>query len=1120
MSGNEEKKLTVPKFSSFKPKAPDFAPLNQSAVPKFSSFKPKPSSPAQSTQPSHDEAARARKSGTHDTDREKRHRHESRHHDDRPRHRSEHRSENRHRDQKRKTSRSRERPVVKKIAASQSFYDRASNGVFVIDTKGDPLIRRYGGNDRSRVPLYRRGGRGRILGSDGYLYIHRDGPQERFSIRQPGEGSSVFRDRALLQSKVHRVKPKRIRVRVNPGGDHARNKEEDFVPLSTSSKRRRTEESGSSGDEKPSYRSIEGKAKAHEFSDSDVDFDSEDSQDEDIHSVDPLKHRSIELSRQVKERPQDIEAWLELINHQDVLLNAGSTLDREVTKGEIHSFAEIKISMYESALAQAKTVEDEERLLLGLMLEGAKVWSSSKLENRWVEVAKKHESSFCLWKARVDHKLTNLSTFQYNDIKALCVDRLRAVPKQTKVSLSPGPGYEANDTETSRYEQMIYVFLRATKLAYGSGFREMAVAAWQALIELSLQRPSVCGTMAEPQILDMFRNFWEDEAPRIGEDNALGWNNYVQADGAVEPPEPQRDDDAIRESRDVYKSWGATELVRAQHSRTPGRATDDVLEDDPYRVVMFSDIEDLLFVVPKETVPRVRRQLIDAFLLFCCLPPAFRASNWTEAAENDTLIAGSSKLFENDVLRKPNEPDTVDETKKLPSFQQDGSRFAASADLLFGGPEWFSLFSGWTSTSRREDGPVELSWAANTLRLLVHSGDFKELGEYSLAVDVVDEPGSTKKRAKALIKQDPNNLSLYNAYALAESAKGKIEVGRQVVATAMGLVSPSNRGDGLMLGASWAWMELQAGHKEQAVARLCTAADESLRAALGSWVATPAQLLKAHQTMQASLEQQLSINDFDAAAVTAECVALLMYLTAQEGSEPTSEAQGSISAAMERIWTVSSELCARGRSKSQGHERLLQAAARLLYHHASRGPFRRAYLREQLHQCIELFPRNTMFLSLFAWASTTFGIDDPVRDILRKVALANTNGCISNRIFAIRYELQRGNVHSTQAAFERALDNPACRSNPDLWRCYIKFSYARKQFRHKAKDVFFRGLQCCPWSKELALEAYTTLINIMDEFELRSVFNTMTSKGLRIHIDLEEFVGRHDKTRAKRGEGH
>ncbi|KAM0527499.1 hypothetical protein ACHAP6_003741 [Verticillium nonalfalfae] len=193
-----------------------------------------------------------------------------------------------------------------------------------------------------------------------------------------------------------------------------------------------------------------------------------------------------------------------------------------------------------------------------------------------------------------------------------------------------------------------------------------------------------------------------------------------------------------------------------------------------------------------------------------------------------------------------------------------------------------------------------------------------------------------------------------------------------------------------------------------------------------------------------------------------------------------------------------------------------RSAARLLYFHARQGPFRSAYLREQLAKCLGIFPRNTMFLSLFAWASSSFGIDDPVGDMLRSTALANQNDCVSSRIFAIKYELQRGNSHSTRAAFEQALKSPACRANSELWRSYVQFSHSRKELRAKAKEIFFRGLGQCPWSKDLAMEAFTTLANVMDEFELGSVFNTMQSKGLRLHVELDEFLAAQGRETGRR----
>lgn len=132
-------------------------------------------------------------------------------------------------------------------------------------------------------------------------------------------------------------------------------------------------------------------------------------------------------------------------------------------------------------------------------------------------------------------------------------------------------------------------------------------------------------------------------------------------------------------------------------------------------------------------------------------------------------------------------------------------------------------------------------------------------------------------------------------------------------------------------------MELEAGDNAKAVVRLCAAVDETLRNSPESAGATPTQVVRACEMLLDSLEQQMSTRKLDDAVATAECLTLLVYLTTQDIYEPTSEAQGSISAAMERLWTVSSDLCSRGLAKSQSHERLLQFGARLLYHHASRG---------------------------------------------------------------------------------------------------------------------------------------------------------------------------------------
>jgi hypothetical protein len=48
------------------------------------------------------------------------------------------------------------------------------------------------------------------------------------------------------------------------------------------------------------------------------------------------------------------------------------------------------------------------------------------------------------------------------------------------------------------------------------------------------------------------------------------------------------------------------------------------------------------------------------------------------------------------------------------------------------------------------------------------------------------------------------------------------------------------------------------------------------------------------------------------------------------------------------------------------------------------------------------------------------------------------------------------------------------------------------------------------------MEAFLTLNREMDSSELKGIFETMTSKGLRIHVDLEEFLDK--KKNERRGE--
>ncbi|KAI1469580.1 DUF1740-domain-containing protein [Daldinia caldariorum] len=1066
MSSKPEKKSTVPKFSSFKPQPEKPQP-------------PQEASSEELKQPCTPSVSRREDQGSLG-------------------------------DRSRQTEKSRHQRLPQRPSPPEQ--DR--NTLFVYDKRGDSLIRRYGGNNPRDIPNYRRLGFGRILGVDGYMRIDHTGSRDEFFLLGFRESGSLFgSDRKTLLTKGGHFKSQPIRVRRERSQTVTGS--EDFVPLKTSKKRKRVRlESGdSSSDEAQAYRSIHGKSKSHEHSDSDVEYGSETSTGSKDRSVDdPMSLKSIELSRRVRDHPQDIDAWFELVDHQDTLLRNSGQDGRHPTAAEVKSFADIKLSLLEQAYSHATTDLQREMLQLRIMREGSKIWDNATISKRWSQALDKHDMNFDLWKEYTNFQQTRLSTFGYEKILHHYTKRLDRLARETLMK-------QNEEIEFKLYEQMIYVFLRATRFIADSGYKELAIATWQAALELTFARPSNFPEKMSIAPPSDFQNFWESEVPRIGEDAALGWATFAEGSQALEPPEPKTADEFTSpNTRDGYKAWSIFEQHKARAAATPARTMDDGAEDDPFRVVMYADIQDMLLHLPNELIPNLRCQLLDTFLIFCQLPPAFSSSNIVrEMLQDDFLVRSPAdpiviESSSNQVIN------TEEQNKRPPEFAHDYPRMEATPEVFFPLPHWFRRMG-----KIRDSIPADqYTWISTTLKQLVHTFGVHELGPYYLAFKSLNEPGEEKKTAKTLLKQDSSNTDLYLGYSILEWAKGNEDVARNTITAAIGIPVMSVHSK-LTLGIAAAWMELENCNLAKATLQLCALSDgpSSIRTIPDNQTASTAQILKAKHFLSSNRDYLLSSADADEAVIYAEGLALLEYLTQQSNKEPSSGNQGDIWSAVSSISTCSNELVSRHYGLSSCHEKLLQSAARLLYYHATQGPFRPGLLREQLTKYINFFPQNTLFLSLYAWREARLSIDDRVRSILDKVVLVDRFDCVSSRVFAIRYESRTGNVHSTRAAFEHALESEACRNHPGLWISYIRFCHGRKELRAKAKSVFYRALQCCPWSKDVFMEAFATLVRDMDSSELKSVYNTMCEKGLRVHVEMEEFVegwrrGQKEKERVRR----
>lgn len=703
------------------------------------------------------------------------------------------------------------RPASTREKDSRKDSACLDNDLFVLDKRGDPLIQQYESNDRARVPSYYRFGGGRIIGSPGFLTIHRDGAQEQFSIRAPGEGSgkgSAFRDKALVAAAA-RSQSKRIR----PSADQPLPApSDDYIPLGPSRKRKRDHQDPSDSPA-PDYRSIHGKAKQDtHHSDSDSDSDSDRSsrsrsrsrspspdrapKPSNDHELTTTKTRAIALSRHVRSNPTDIPAWLALIALQDALFREdhphSSAIPGPLTAEEKHALAELKLSLYQEALPHATAAGDRERLLLGLMREGARVWEEGVLARKWEEVCSRRDvgGGFGLWKGRLDFEMGRLVGSGFESVRGLIVGKLRSLGEELAGRVDAGGGEEGEEKEGEELcRQSVYVFLRLTRFLHDAGFGELAVAAWQAVLEMTFCRPAV--EFTAEAALSAFADFWESEVARVGEEGAKGWRHFVSSgEDMADLPESRSDRSAtMSKSADPFRAWAGIEQQAAEKARMPARTLDEGTEDDPFRVVMYSDIGDFLVWFPSALLPKVKPMLADAFLVFCGLPPAGLSGKFT-ALLDDPFVAGRGQGLDLG-LNRDDAGTTLDLSRRAPNFRQQGGNMAISPDVLFSGGAWFRYLDSWSSSDQPGDKHVDISWALKTLGYLARDCGMEGLADYYLAMEWLNAPTGARKVAKGLLKQYSSNIRLYNAYALVEWANQNTEVSHKVLSSATGLASVS-----------------------------------------------------------------------------------------------------------------------------------------------------------------------------------------------------------------------------------------------------------------------------------------------------------------------------------------
>ncbi|OCK74943.1 DUF1740-domain-containing protein [Lepidopterella palustris CBS 459.81] len=1094
--------------------------MTDSNIPKFASFRPKPSSEVKTTTSNEIDILPSKPS---DRSREER----SKNYEKRQRSRS--RSREKKRKHSRRHSGSRDSRDVQKTLGKDSLpkvaitsWDEESSS-YTIDRKGDPANLTFGSLHRYNIPAYRRYGSGCILGVSIDRRIDRASTTEREIYVEDGRHFTGS-ERQLISRRASNKEPRTLRFVKPIGNDAQLDSRLDYIPIMSVTKRKRGSQSPvSSNENHVDYRSIEGKAKAKDRPiDPDTVYSSDlDDDNPDLETMDDeyeVRQQNARLSRRTKEEPHNLQAWLDFIDHQEAMVRLGhSNPSQKLSASERRGLADIRITMYEQALQNiGSNGQYQEQLLLGLMEEGSKYWESKKLATKWQEILHEYPESIRLWTTYLDFAQTNFVSFKYEIVRAKFRNCLEILAKDRSGKFL--------------LEIQLYILLRMTSMMKDAGYQELAIATWQALLEYHLFRPgSTTKVWEKGDLLLSFEDFWESEVPRIGEPDATGWSQFLVNPGDAPAPV----NISLRQTvapENMFEDFAEMESEHMLALRYPGRTGDEAGDDDPFHLVLFSDIEEVLSLIPQNLPPE---SLIQAFLCFCHLPPL-----------PDQNIPGQQSWWQESFLRDERLKNTT--SKSHEPFPGGGdvrtNAFSDAMNIFSTFPmksfrmTTDSLFQGGFTRPR---DTIDVDFVRRALQQITSSSTNDLIAEYLLAFELSYFPTDASKAAKQLIKKNPSSLRLYNAYALIEARRGNTTISDHVFATALGMCKSlpgSAQRDSILLWHTWIWEALNRGDKDTAMHRLLSIGEAKLsEQQQAGWTisdATPAAVLKARTHLRDALAHSLSTTQYSNSILYTTLLALLSYL-----QPSSSSSYSNISAALAIYNSTHTLLERRNLAASASAELNHQARAHLLAFHSSyTRSFKPAVLREELVGSIRQFRGNTYLMEVYAANEARSRIDNRVRDIMRDIVLRGGRDQGATGVvgwcFSIFAEMKRAEsalgvstVHSVRAAFERAVGEGAGGSCQGLWTSFVLFelSQSAKVDRQKidakgkkekdkgraglglerVKSIYLRGLTHLPWCKEYMLLAFQERMRgVLGEHDLRRVWNVLVEKECRVFVDL------------------
>ena len=465
--------------------------------------------------------------------------------------------------------------------------------------------------------------------------------------------------------------------------------------------------------------------------------------------------------------------------------------------------ADVRISMCEKALQHVTEPRAKECLIVSMMHEARFVWDASKIRSKWETILNTRCQS--LWVAYVDYLQTTPADFTFDHVRRAYIQCLGAL-RHAKSA------FVRDDPEQMRiFELQIHTVLQMSQYEIEAGYHEFASSTWQALLEFLILDPARYQTSntarsTMEQKLEAFELFWDNEGPRIGEPDSHRSAQCNVPEPTLTPPLLQK---SIMTSQDYdmssFERWAMAERQCSVPFQRFARTGDETNDEDPFRVVMYSDIRHALLEPPPSSSIEL---VIEAFLKFCHLPCCgIHCSN--DQGHDFPGVPGI-------------QPSHQSHCSSTGPFNMGVSRYQTDQQNIFPPEGWFDGFQGHVKPSF--DLPVTHGFVQNILHAMVREGvGGDKLAEYSLAFELHISPATVKKRAKRYLKWMPYSLRLYNALALIDYRLCKPSQGEGIILKALGMMDHVGDEAGLqrvLLWRTWIWELVRAKEHLKALQRI------------------------------------------------------------------------------------------------------------------------------------------------------------------------------------------------------------------------------------------------------------------------------------------------------------